>query len=113
MYVGNFTLGLEEKRTLGSRLSKSEKSVAKYTRHFHKSRSSLILTIFTKHVKYIPTNEVKFFTDCICKPCQLNQLMRLDPDIIVVVNAAFLFFETSKLWALIMYICRIDGKPKD
>jgi hypothetical protein len=30
-----------------------------------------------------------------------------------VVNAAFLFFETSKLWALIMYICRIDGKPKD
>jgi len=24
--------------------------------------------------------------------------------IILVVNAAFLFFETSKLWALIMYI---------
>ncbi len=25
---------------------------------------------------------------------------------VVVVNAAFLIFETSKLWALIMYICR-------
>ncbi len=30
-----------------------------------------------------------------------------------VVNAAFLFFETSKLWALTMLFCRIDGKPKD
>jgi hypothetical protein len=32
---------------------------------------------------------------------------------VIVVNAAFLSFETSKLWALIMYICRIDGRPKD
>jgi len=30
-----------------------------------------------------------------------------------VVNAAFLFFETSKLWVLFMYICILDGKPKD
>ncbi len=31
----------------------------------------------------------------------------------VVVNAAFFFFETSKLWVLFMYILYIDGKPKD
>jgi hypothetical protein len=30
-----------------------------------------------------------------------------------VINAAFLFFETSKLWVLFMYICILDGKPKD
>ncbi len=42
-----------------------------------------------------------------------NLFYQIQNALAFVVNAAFLFFETSKLWALIMYICRIDGKPKD
>jgi hypothetical protein len=35
------------------------------------------------------------------------------PDEEAVVNAAFLFFETSKLWVLFSIFCILDGKLKD
>ena len=44
--------------------------------------------------------------------CDKKQIL-IKNVLLSVVNAAFLFFETSKLWVLFMYILQIDGKPKD
>jgi len=42
---------------------------------------------------YMHFNYLIYFLYCIINVCNVH-----------VVNAAFLFFETSKLWALLMYI---------